>query len=114
MVIAHLVSRELDARDGLVEAVRRAYARLRGHYAFVAVTADEPDLVVAARKECPLIIGRGDGEQFVASGIPAFLAHTRTAQALEDDELVVLTADGAEFMTAAEAPRPGMPNALYW
>ncbi len=52
-------------------------------------------MLVGARKECPLIVGRGDGEQFLASGIPAFLAHTRTVQALEDDELVVLTADGA-------------------
>ena len=48
----------------------RAYARLRGHYAFVAVAADEPDLIVGARKECPLVVGRGDGEQFLGSGDP--------------------------------------------
>src|SRR3982751_3743266 len=60
---------------GLVEAVRRAYARLRGHYSFVAVAADQPDVLVGARKECPLVVGRGDGEQFLASGIPAFLEH---------------------------------------
>ena len=58
----------------------RAYDRLRGHYAFVAVAADEPGVLVGARKECPLIVGRGDGEQFLASGIPAFLAHTRRVQ----------------------------------
>src|SRR4051812_6455369 len=98
-VIAHLIARDLDAH-GLVEATRRTYNRLRGHYSFVAVAAEEPGTLVGARKECPLIVGRGDGEQFLASGIPAFLAHTRTAQALEDDELVVLTADGASFMTA--------------
>src|SRR5215207_4029468 len=100
-VMAHLIARELDETDDLTEAVRRAYNRLRGHYALVAVAADDPGVVVGARKECPLIVGRGDGEQFLASGIPAFLAHTRTAQALEDNELVVLTADGAEFLTAA-------------
>ena len=102
-VIAHLIAGDLD-EHGLVEATRRTYNRLRGHYSFVAVAADEPGLLVGARKECPLIVGRGDGEQFLASGIPAFLAHTRTVQALEDDELVVLTADGATFMTAAGEP----------
>ena len=64
--------------DGdLAAAVRAAYAELEGHYAFVAMAADEPDLLVGARKECPLIVGRGEGEQFLASAIPAFLAHTR-------------------------------------
>jgi glutamine---fructose-6-phosphate transaminase (isomerizing) len=98
-VIAHLIARDLDDH-GLVEATRRTYNRLRGHYSFVAVAADEPGVLVGARKECPLIVGRGDGEQFLASGIPAFLEHTRTVQALEDNELVVLTPDGAEFLTA--------------
>src|SRR4051812_15154181 len=67
-VIAHLISRELEQGGTLVDAVRRAYARLRGHYSFVAAAGDQPDVLVGARKECPLVIGRGDGEQFVASG----------------------------------------------
>jgi glucosamine--fructose-6-phosphate aminotransferase (isomerizing) len=102
-VIAHLIARHLD-EDGLVTAARRAYGRLRGHYAFVAMAADEPGVLVGARKECPLIVGRGDGEQFVASGIPAFLAQTRTVQVLEDDEIVVLRPDVVEFLTAAGTP----------
>ncbi len=97
-VIAHLVAHHNDG--DLVEAVRRAYAELRGHYAFVAMTADEPGLLVGARKECPLIIGRGDGEQFIASAIPAFLRHTRHVQYIENDEIVVLRPDGVEFSTA--------------
>ena len=97
-VIAHLVAHYHDG--DLVDAVRRAYADLRGHYAFVAMTADEPGVLVGARKECPLIIGRGDGEQFVASAIPAFLRHTRHVQYIENDELVVLRPDGVEFFTA--------------
>ncbi|MEJ7892271.1 MAG: glutamine--fructose-6-phosphate transaminase (isomerizing) [Solirubrobacteraceae bacterium] len=107
-VIAHLVSRELAAGDGLVAAVLRAYGRLAGHYAFVVVSADEPDLLVGARKECPLIVGRGDGEQFVASGIPAFLEHTREVQIVENDELVVITPDGVTLLTPAgeEIDRP--------
>jgi len=99
-VIAHLIASDLD-EYGFVEATRRAYNRLRGHYSLVVVAAEEPGVLVGARKECPLIVGRGEHEQFLASGIPAFLEHTRTVQTLEDDELVVLTADGAEFMTAA-------------
>jgi glutamine---fructose-6-phosphate transaminase (isomerizing) len=98
-VIAHLISLHLE--DGLVDAVRSAYARLRGHYAFVAVSAEEPELLVGARKECPLIIGRGDGEQFLASAIPAFLAHTRRVQLIENDEIVVVRRDSVEFLTPA-------------
>src|SRR5829696_8475283 len=99
-VVAHLISQRIEAGDDLVEAVLAAYARIRGHYAFVAVSADEPELLVGARKECPLVVGRGDGEQFVASAIPAFLAHTRRVQLIENDEIVVVRRDGVEFLTA--------------
>jgi glucosamine--fructose-6-phosphate aminotransferase (isomerizing) len=99
-VIAHLVARELESAGSLAEAVRRTYARLRGHYAFVAVAADEPGEIVGARKECPLVIGRGDGEQFLASGIPAFLAYTRRVQYVENGEIVIVRADGVEVLTA--------------
>jgi glutamine---fructose-6-phosphate transaminase (isomerizing) len=98
-VIAHLVSHHLAEGD-LVDAVRAAYARLHGHYAFVAICADEPDLLVAARKECPLVIGRGDGEQFVASAIPAFLAHTRHVQLMENGEIAAVRRDGVELFVA--------------
>src|SRR5262245_45037859 len=101
-VIAHLISRHLD--EGLVEAVRLAYSQLRGHYAFVAAGADHDDLVVGARKECPLVVGRGEGEQFVASAIPAFLAHTRNVQLIENGEIVAIRRDGVEFLTAEGAP----------
>ena len=102
-VIAHLVSRNLD-EHGLIGAVRIAYRRLRGHYSFVAASAEEPDKLVAARKETPLVIGRRDGEQFVASGIPAFLAHTRDVQLPEDDDIVVIRADGVEFLDGDDQP----------
>ena len=102
-VIAHLISHLLD-EHGLVEAVRRAYGRLRGHYAFAAVSAEEEGLIVAARKECPLVIGRGEGEQFVGSAIPAFLAHTRRVQLIENDEIVAVRCDGVEFMRADGTP----------
>jgi glucosamine--fructose-6-phosphate aminotransferase (isomerizing) len=102
-VIAHLIAYH-GARGGLVEAVRAAYGELRGHYAFVAMSADEPGLLVGARKECPLIIGRGDGEQFIGSAIPAFMRETRCVQYINDDELVVLRPEGVDFMTASGEP----------
>ena len=70
----------------------------------MAVAADEPELLVGARKECPLVIGRGEGEQFVASAIPAFLEHTRNVQLIENDEIVVVRRDGVEFLTADGEP----------
>jgi len=97
-VIAHLLAHH--GADGLVEAVRRAYGQLRGHFAFVAMSAEEPGLLVGARRECPLIVGRGEGEQFLASAIPAFLAHTRRVQYIEDGELVIVRAEEVQFQTA--------------
>jgi glucosamine--fructose-6-phosphate aminotransferase (isomerizing) len=101
-VIAHLVAHHYDG--DLLEAVRAAYAELRGHYAFVAMSAREPGVLVGARKECPLIVGRGDGETFIASAIPAFLRETRMVQYIGDDELVVLRPEGTEFFTPAGEP----------
>jgi len=94
-VIAHLVAHHYDG--DLQDAVRAAYAEMRGHYAFVAMTAHEPGLLVGVRRECPLIVGQGDGEQFIASAIPAFLRETRHVQYLNDDEIVVLRPEGATF-----------------
>jgi glucosamine--fructose-6-phosphate aminotransferase (isomerizing) len=106
-VIAHLIAHHL-AQGTLAQAVRAAYCELNGHYAFVAMSVDEPDVLVGARKECPLVAGHGEGEQFLASAIPAFLAHTRRVQYIEDGELVVLTAGGITFLDAdgVEIERP--------
>ncbi len=101
-VVAHLVAEHYDG--DLIEAVRKAFNELRGHYAFVAVAADEPDLMVAARKECPLVVGLGEGENFVASAIPAFLSETRVTQMVEDDEIVAISADGTRFFSADGTP----------
>ena len=68
------------------------------------MSADEPGTLVGARKECPLIVGRGDGEQFLGSAVPAFLAHTRDVQYIENGEIVVLRAGGVQFLTPDGAP----------
>jgi glucosamine--fructose-6-phosphate aminotransferase (isomerizing) len=101
-VMAHLIALELEETGDLTEAVRLAYNRLRGHYALVAIAAEEPGVIVGARKECPLIVGRGDGEQFLASGIPAFLAHSRRVQYIENGEIVTVRPGGVAFMTAVD------------
>src|SRR6266571_898438 len=81
-VIAHLIAEYYEG--DLTAAVRAAYAQLEGHFAFVAMTLDEPEVLCGARKECPLVVGRGDGEQFVASAVSAFLAETRRVQFIEN------------------------------
>jgi glutamine---fructose-6-phosphate transaminase (isomerizing) len=98
-VIAHLVAHHL-ASGSLLEAVRAAFNELEGHYAFVALALDEPDILVGARKECPLIVGRGEGETFLASAIPAFLRETRKVQYIENGEIVEITPEGTRFVLA--------------
>src|SRR5205085_8124144 len=87
-IVAHLIERH-DEGD-LTEAVRAAFAELRGHYAFAAMHSDHPDTLVAARQECPLIVGLGDGEAFLGSAIPAFLAETRHVLQIENGEIVTV------------------------
>jgi len=101
-VVAHLIAHHYEG--DLVEAVRAAYNDLRGHYAFVAMTADEPGVLVGARKECPLIVGVGEGEQFLASAIPAFLRETRNVKLVNDGEIVAIRPDGVQFLDASGAP----------
>jgi glucosamine--fructose-6-phosphate aminotransferase (isomerizing) len=91
-VVAHLIENAIGA--GLPAAVRATVARLEGNYAFCAVSADEPHLIVGTRHEAPLVVGLGDGETFIASAIPAFLAHTRRVVVLDDGDIVSVTADG--------------------
>lgn len=97
-VIAHLIAHHYDG--DLTAAVRAAYAELHGHYSFVAMHADHPELLIGARKECPLIAGIADGECFLGSGIPAFLGYTREVLYISDDELAIVTPAGIELITA--------------
>ena len=101
-VIAHLVAHHYDG--DLAAAVRAAYAEMRGHYAFVAMSAHDPGELVGVRRECPLVIGRGDGEQFIASAIPAFMHETREVQYIGNEELVILRSDGVEFQSVDGTP----------
>lgn len=88
-VLAHLVEEYYE--DDLLEAVRKAVAKVEGSYALVAISAREPDRLVCARQDSPLIVGLGEGENLVASDIPALLAHTRKINILEDGEFASIT-----------------------
>ena len=111
-VVAHLIAHHY--KGDLLEAVRSAYNDLRGHYAFVAMSADEPELLVGARKECPLVVGVGEGEQFLASAIPAFLRETRRVQLVNDGEIVAIRPEGVEFFDAAGAPIDRAVTEVDW
>ncbi len=97
-VVVHLIERNYDG--DLVEAVRATYGQLEGHFAFVVIHHDHPDLLVGARRQCPLVVGVGAGEMFLASSIAAFLRETRRVQFIDDGEVVAITPEGARFFTS--------------
>jgi glutamine---fructose-6-phosphate transaminase (isomerizing) len=94
--IVHLIERCYEG--DLLEAVRQAYNQLEGHFAFVVIHHDHPNLLVGARQQCPLLVGVGDGEMFFASGATAFLSETRRIQLIDDGEVVAITPEGARFI----------------
>ncbi|HTI35943.1 MAG TPA: glutamine--fructose-6-phosphate transaminase (isomerizing) [Vicinamibacterales bacterium] len=95
-IVAHLVEREMKD-DGLENAVRRALLYMRGLFALVLISADDPDKIVTVRNGPPIVVGLGEREFFVASDIPAILAHTRDVVFLGDEEMAVITRSGVEF-----------------
>ena len=95
-IVAHLVEREMK-QDGLENAVRRALKVMRGMFAIVLVSADDPEKIVAVRNGPPIVVGLGQDEFFVASDIPAILSHTRDVVFLGDEEMAVITRTGVEF-----------------
>ena len=95
-IVAHLVERETKT-DGLENAVRRALTLMRGMFALVLVSVDDPEKIVAVRNGPPIVIGLGKDEFFVASDVPAILAHTRDVVFLGDEEMAIITRSGVEF-----------------
>ncbi|MEU4064478.1 glutamine--fructose-6-phosphate transaminase (isomerizing) [Streptomyces wedmorensis] len=90
-VVAHLLAEEFSSAGDLAEAMRLVCRRLDGAFTLVAVHADQPDVVVGARRNSPLVVGVGEGENFLASDVSAFIAHTRSAIELGQDQVVELT-----------------------
>jgi len=113
-LISHLVEERLREKLSLVEAVRAVVSQLRGSFSIVVLSETEPGKLVAAKTATPLVIGLGDGENFVASDIPAILEHTRRAFVLEDGEIAELSASGVRLMTFAGAPVERAPRVIEW
>ncbi|MCC9709146.1 glutamine--fructose-6-phosphate transaminase (isomerizing) [Streptomyces sp. MNU76] len=98
-VVAHLLAEEFSSCEDLAEAMRLVCRRLEGAFTLVAVHADAPDVVVGARRNSPLVVGVGEGEAFLASDVAAFIAHTRSAIELGQDQVVELRRDGVTVTT---------------
>ncbi|MGI5165266.1 glutamine--fructose-6-phosphate transaminase (isomerizing) [Spirillospora sp. CA-253888] len=102
--VAHLLEDELKGGGDLADAMRRVCGRLEGAFTLVAVHTGDPDLVVGARRNSPLVVGVGDGENFLASDVAAFIAHTRDAIELGQDQVVELRRDGVTVTDFAGRP----------
>lgn len=103
-VTAHLLRRELDGGADLLAAMRTVVGRLEGAFTLVAVDAQDPERIVAARRNSPLVVGVGEGEYFLASDVAAFIAYTRDAVELGQDQIVELTRDGVSVTTFDGSP----------
>ncbi|MHB0886311.1 MAG: glutamine--fructose-6-phosphate transaminase (isomerizing) [Bacillota bacterium] len=115
-VIPHLIEHYYSG--DLIDAVRQAVSRLRGSYALAVATSEEPEHIIAVRKDSPLIIGLGEGENLIASDVPAILEHTRRVYILEDGELADVTAESVDvFSLDAEPqaePKKKKPFIVKW
>ena len=112
-VVAHLVEREMRD-DGLECAVRRALSSIRGLFALVLLSADDPQKLVAVRNGPPILVGLGEQEFFVASDVPAILSHTRNVVFLGDQEMAVITRAGAEFTDFHGQPVETTTQRITW
>ena len=113
-LISHLIEEKLKGGRGLTEAVREAVLRLRGSFSIVVLSETEPDKLVAAKTATPLVLGLGDGENFIASDIPAILEHTRRVIVLEDVELAEVTATTARLMKFDGTVVTRRPRQVEW
>ena len=113
-IVAQLLGQQVGAGLPLEEAMRAVCRRLRGAFTLVAVDSQQPDVVVAARRNSPLVVGVGQGENFVASDVAAFIEHTREAIELGQDQLVRLTPDIVEVTTFDGQPAEVRPYHVDW
>lgn len=95
-VAAHLIAREFEKSGDLVSAFSAVVVRLHGAFTILVIDEDQPDVIVAARRNAPLVIGLGDGENFLGSDVAAFVEHTKRAISVGQDEIVILRADSVE------------------
>jgi glutamine---fructose-6-phosphate transaminase (isomerizing) len=110
--VSHLIEKHYEG--DLVEAVRRAYQEMEGHFTFVAIHADHPQLLVSARLQTPLVVGVGDGENFLASNAAAFLSETRKVYFPDDGDVVAITPESVSFSRSDGTPVEHEAHELDW
>ncbi|MEN3121414.1 glutamine--fructose-6-phosphate transaminase (isomerizing) [Janibacter terrae] len=113
-VAAHLVARAFAATGDLTEAMRTVVGRLEGAFTLLAVHADQPDTVVAARRNSPLVVGLGEGENFLGSDVAAFIGYTKRAVELDQDQIVTITPSSYSVINFDGTPAEGKPYEVTW
>ncbi|MFT4030194.1 MAG: glutamine--fructose-6-phosphate transaminase (isomerizing) [Protaetiibacter sp.] len=113
-VAAFLVGRAYRETGELTEAMRRSVARLEGAFTLLAVHRDEPEVVVGARRSSPLVIGLGEGENFLGSDVAAFVEHTRRAMEIGEDQIVTIRPDRIEVIDFTGAPAEAHEFEIAW
>ena len=113
-IIAHLIEQEMGSDHKLEEAARRALLHMRGLFAFVAISTEDPEKIIAVRNGPPIVVGIGENEFFVASDTPAILSHTRDVVFLGDEEMAVITRRGVEFSDFAGTPVSKATQRVLW
>jgi glutamine---fructose-6-phosphate transaminase (isomerizing) len=113
-VVAHLIESHMKDGRGFVEAVRASIKEMTGHFALVMISADEPGRIVAARRGPPLVIGKGEGENLVASDVMPLLAYTRSILYLDDGEYAVVDDHDIRIFTFDDQPVAREPKRITW
>ena len=113
-IAAHLLELQLESGEDLTTAMQRVCSRLEGAFTLVAVDAQDPDRVVAARRNSPLVVGLGEGENFLGSDVAAFIEHTREALELGQDQVVTITREGVEVTGFDGSPAEGTQYHVDW
>lgn len=113
-IVANLIEYYLNKGNDFLTAVRKAVGRLEGSYALGILCVDEPDTMIAVKKESPLIFGFGEGENFIASDVPAILRYTRKVAYLNDGDMVLFTRDSVQFFDSLGDPTEKTPETIDW
>jgi len=113
-VVAQLLARSYGETGDLTEAMRQVVAGLEGAFTLLAVHADQPGVVVGARRNSPLVVGLGEGENFLGSDVAAFIGYTREALELAQDQIVTITTDGASIINFDGTPAEGKHYHVDW
>jgi len=113
-VVAQLLARSYDKLGDLTEAMRQVVGELKGAFTLLAVHADQPGVVVGARRNAPLVVGIGEGETFLGSDVAAFIGYTREALELDQDQIVTITPQGVSIINFDGTPGQGRAYHVDW